>query len=234
MAVVTQTPVEKCGCEENVLTTSTFIRVSRYVVMRLLTLFATVVIGIYLTIMIANMGGYVDQIMKGEIRDRVTQIDCRQSCIRQMDPPSGKKLIDDTIASGGESASDLNIPIAIRNFRYLSNALTLQLGRAINMTSDSGSKQVRLILLERLPATLLLMGISQLFLVLFQHLPGAESFPPLWQLLGQAGDRAFAHLCCASLVLWHFSDPDLCCLLKVLPFGGMVDSPPPSNPLIIP
>ena len=32
------------------------------------------------------------------------------------------------------------------------------------MTSDSGSKQVRLIILERLPATLLLMGISQLFL----------------------------------------------------------------------
>ena len=52
---------------------STFVRVSRYVVVRLLTLFVTVVIGIYLTIMIANMGGFVDQIMKGEIRDRVTQ-----------------------------------------------------------------------------------------------------------------------------------------------------------------
>ncbi len=45
---------------------------------RLLTLFVTVVISIYLTIMIANMGGYVDRIMKTEIRDRVTTLDCWQ------------------------------------------------------------------------------------------------------------------------------------------------------------
>ena len=81
----------------------------------------------------------------------------------KMDPAVRQKLIEDQIAAEEERIG-LNIPIAVRNFRYLSNALTLQLGRAINMTSDSGSKQVRLILLERLPATLLLMGTSQLFL----------------------------------------------------------------------
>ena len=41
----------------------TLFRVSKYVLVRLLTLFATVVIGVYLTIMIANMGGFVDTIM---------------------------------------------------------------------------------------------------------------------------------------------------------------------------
>ena len=70
MTVATQTPAEvvvvkKSGRE------STFSRVSRYVVVRLLTLFATVVVGVYVTIMIANMGGYVDNIMRGEIRFRI-------------------------------------------------------------------------------------------------------------------------------------------------------------------
>ena len=46
-------------------------RISKYVVVRLITLFITVVIGVYLTIMIANMGGYVDNIMKGEIRESI-------------------------------------------------------------------------------------------------------------------------------------------------------------------
>ena len=35
------------------------------------------------------------------------------------------------------------------------------------MVSDNGSREVRNILLERLPATLLLMGTSQLFLFFF-------------------------------------------------------------------
>ena len=145
MAVVAQPtlekPAAKKGQHEN-----TFTRVSRYVVVRLLTLFVTVVISIYLTIMIANMGGFVDQIMRGEIRDRVTQSIAGNPTFDRLDPDARRKLIAERIAAEEERVG-LNIPIAVRNFRYLSNSLTLQLGRAINMTSDSGSKQVRLILL---------------------------------------------------------------------------------------
>ena len=71
MAVVTQSPGENAVAKK-VQRDSTFLRVTRYVSARVLTLFVTVVIGIYLTIMIANMGGYVDQIMRGEIREHVT------------------------------------------------------------------------------------------------------------------------------------------------------------------
>ena len=46
-------------------------RVLKYSVVRLMILFATVVISIWLTIMIANMGGYVDQIMRGQIRENI-------------------------------------------------------------------------------------------------------------------------------------------------------------------
>src|SRR5688572_22269408 len=58
MAVATRTPSENPAMRKDAPHTGTFARVSRYVLVRLLVLFATVVIGVYLTIMIANMGGY--------------------------------------------------------------------------------------------------------------------------------------------------------------------------------
>lgn len=208
---------------------STFLRVSRYIVVRLITLFVTVVIGVYLTIMIANMGGYVDQIMRGEIRERVTQSIIANPNIQQMEPSVRQNLIQERIAAE-EERMGLNVPLAVRNFRYLSNALTLRLGRAINMTSDAGSKQVRLILLERLPATLLLMGTSQIFLFftsIFFALTLSRRYGNFW-------DKLVITLSPTSAVPPWFYGIFLilifAALLKVLPFGGMVDSPPPRNP----
>ncbi len=228
MAVVT-TPINEPVIAKKVSRNSTLKRISRYVLVRLLSLFATVVIAIYLTIMIANMGGYVDQIMKGEIRDRVTNAMIANPAMKQMASDVRQKLIQDTIASE-EARVGLNVPIAIRNARYLYNALTLQLGRAINMTSDSGSKQVRLIILERLPATLLLMGISNLFLFIssvFLALNLSRRYGSLW-------DRAVVALSPTSAVPpWFygiFMILIFAAVFRVLPFGGMVDSPPPSNP----
>jgi len=228
MAVATN-PIAEPVTTKKVVRDSTLTRISRYVLVRLLTLFATVVVGIYLTIMIANMGGFVDQIMRGEIRDRVTQAIANNPTMREMDPNVRQKLILDKIAAE-ESRVGLDVPIAIRNARYLYNALTLQLGRAINMTSDSGSKQVRLIILERLPATLLLMGISQLslfFSSVFIALNLSRRYGSLW-------DRTVVALSPTSAVPpWFygiFMILIFAAVLKVLPFGGMVDSPPPSNP----
>ena len=228
MAVVTQTPSDVKA--KKAAGNNTFARVSRYVVTRILTLSVTVVIGVYLTILIANMGGFVDTIMKGEIRDRVTQTIAANPSARQMDPEVRAKLIQDTIAAE-EDRMGLNVPLAIRNFRYLSNALTLQLGRAINMTSDSGSKQVRLILLERLPPTLLLMGTSQLFLFfssVFLALNLSRRYGNFW-------DKVVVAFSPTSAVPPWFYGIFLilifAAILKILPFGGMVDSPPPSNPV---
>jgi peptide/nickel transport system permease protein len=229
MAVVSQSPTENAVPQKR-RRDSALLRVSRYVSVRILTLFMTVVIGIYLTILIANMGGYVDQIMRGEIRERVTGAIAGSAAYKQMDPSVRQKLIEDQIAEEEERVG-LNVPVAVRNFRYLSNALTLQLGRAINMTSDSGSKQVRLILLERLPATLLLMGTSQLFLFfssLFIALALSRRYGNFW-------DKFVVALSPTSAVPPWFYGIFLilifAALLKILPFGGMVDSPPPSNPI---
>ncbi len=229
MAVVTQ-PVPENTVVKGPPRDNTFRRVSRYVIVRLATLFVTVIIGVYLTILIANMGGFVDNIMRGEIRERVTQSIINSPSSKTMEPAVRQKLIQDTIASEEERIG-LNVPIAIRNARYLKNALTLQLGRSLNMTSDAGSRTVRLIILERLPATLLLMGTSQLFLFfssIFLALNLSRRYGNFW-------DKLVVALSPTSAVPPWFYGIFLilifAALLKVLPFGGMVDSPPPSNPI---
>lgn len=209
---------------------STFMRMVRYSLMRILSLFVTVAISVYLTIVIANMGGYVDTIIKGEIRDHASQALAANPNFVKMDPEARKTLLEQTIVQE-EHRQGLDTPVAVRNFSYLSHALVLDLGRAINMTSDSGSKTVRLIILERLPATLLLMGISQLFLFfssVFIALTLSRRYGNFW-------DKAVVALSPTSAVPpWFFGIFMIlifAALLKVLPFGGMVDSPPPANPI---
>ncbi len=216
--------------EKKSVTNSTFVRVVRYSAVRLVTLFATVVVGVYLTIMIANMGGYVDTIMRNDIRDNVTQSFASNKAMQNIDPERKKQLIAEQIARE-EERMGLNTPVAVRNVRYLLNALTLNLGRAINMTSDSGSKQVRLILLERLPATLLLMGVAELtlfFVSVFFALSLSRRYGSWW-------DKLVITLSPTSAVPpWFYGIFFIlifAALLKWLPFGGMVDSPPPENPI---
>ena len=209
---------------------STFLRVIRYSAVRLFTLFVTVVIGVYLTIMIANLGGYVDTIMRNDIRDRITQQFAASHAAQNMDPATRQKLIAESIALE-DNRVGLNTPVAVRNLRYLLNALTLNLGRAINMTSDSGSKEVRLIILERLPATLLLMGVSELslfFISVFLALSLSRSYGSWW-------DKLVITLSPTSAAPpWFYGIFFIlifAAVFKILPFGGMVDSPPPSNPI---
>ncbi len=142
---------------------NTFSRVAKFTGVRMVTMFVTVTIGVYLTILIANMGGYVDQIRRGEIRESVQMRVLSDPVLKSLPGEERTKRLEEMIALE-EKRLGLNQPFLLRSFRYLSNALTLNLGRAQNMTSDSGSKQVRLIILERLPTTLLLFGTADLLL----------------------------------------------------------------------
>jgi peptide/nickel transport system permease protein len=207
---------------------SAFMRMARYTALRLVTMAFTVTIGVYLTILIANMGGYVDVMMRNEITDNTTQAIMANKAFQNLAPEARQKLVDQKIASEIERRG-LNQPFAIRSFNYLVNALTLNLGRAVNMTSDNGSKEVRLILLERLPATLLLSGVSQLLLFfgsVFIALSLSRKYGSLWDKL----IIAFSPTSAAPPWFYGiFFILIFAAIFKVLPFGGLVDSPPPDN-----
>nr|BAL54665.1 peptide/nickel transport system permease protein [uncultured Chloroflexota bacterium]BAL56880.1 peptide/nickel transport system permease protein [uncultured Chloroflexota bacterium] len=206
-------------------------RLLRYTVVRVITLAVTVVIGVYLTILIANMGGYLDQIRRSEIREGVQARVLTDPTLRNLPPEARQKRVEDLIRLE-EKRYGLDQPFILRSFRFLTNALTLNLGRSFQLTSDSGSRQVRLILLERLPATLLLFGASDMvlfFLALFLGLMLSRRYGSFWDKLTVALSPL------SSAPGWFygiFLIVVFAAVLKIFPFGGMVRIPPPENPLL--
>jgi len=218
--------------EKKSSSTSTFSRVARYTIVRLVMLFVTVVIGIYLTILIANMGGHVDNIRKGEIRSQISMEVYMSSDpeMKQKSSDEKKTIVDERVALE-EKRLGLDQPFIVRSFAFLKDALVLNLGHAEHMFSDSGSKTVRLILLERLPATLAMWGLANLilfFLALFVALFLSRRY-------GSFLDKAIIALAPTGAAPGWFYGLFLilvfASLLGLLPFGGMVDAPPPENPI---
>lgn len=203
-------------------------RISKYVVVRLITLFITVVIGVYLTIMIANMGGYVDNIMKGEIRESIGMRLLNDQNYKQMNTEQKQNYVNRLIAQE-EKTLGLDKPFMVRSMNFLTDALTLNLGRALKMTSDQGSRLVTEIILDRLPATLLLMGTSNLILffsAIFIALALSRQY-------GSILDKISIALSPISAAPPWFYGIFLILIFaaffKILPFGGMIDSPPPKT-----
>jgi peptide/nickel transport system permease protein len=208
----------------------TLARVARYVVIRAVSLFLTVVIGVYLSILIANMGGYVDQIRKAQIREQVGGAALADQNLRRLPPAEVRQIIDQRIELE-EKRLGLDRPFVLRSFSYLSDALTLSLGRAERLTSDKGSKQVRDVILERLPATLLLFGTADL--IIFFGAILAALF--LSRRYGSFFDKLIIALAPTSAAPAWFYGIFLilifASMLRILPFGGMVDVPPPESAL---
>lgn len=212
-------------------TQTTLARLARYTAVRGVTLFITVMVGIYLTVLIANMGGYVDQIRKSEIRETISIQVMNDPSLQNLGPEAKRELIEER-ARLEEHRLGLDRPFLVRSMYFLKNALTLHLGFAQMMTSDSGSRQVRLILLERLPATLLLFGVADLlmfFVSLFLALILSRQYGSLW-------DKLFVVLSPSSSAPGWFYGLFLIVIfagwLRLLPFGDLVDAPPPETPLL--
>jgi peptide/nickel transport system permease protein len=210
--------------------TNTLTRVGRYMLVRVVTLFLTVVVGIYLTILIANMGGFVDKIRRGEIAENVA--------FRVGTDPNTKMMTPEQKSAHIQALMDieikrlgLNQPFMIRSVAFLKDALTLNLGRSQYMSSSGGSRQVRLIILERLPTTLVLFGTGYLMLFFVEIFIALS----LSRKYGSFFDKLFVTASPLSTAPGWFYGIFLilifAALVHWLPFGGMVDAPPPSNKL---
>ena len=205
-------------------------RLLRYTLLKLIALVFTVAIGVYITIIVANMGGEVDKIRLATIRENVALAAVADPAFQQMSTEERRALLD----RRGELEIEqygLDRPFIQRSFSYLRDALLLDLGYAEGLVSDSGSRQVRNIILERLPPTLLLFGTAQLLLFF-----GALAFGlSLSRRYGSFVDKVVLALAPTSAAPGWFYGLFLilifAALLQVLPFGGMVSAPPPESRL---
>lgn len=207
---------------------NTVTRLSRYTAVRLITLVITIIIGMYLTVLIANMGGYVDDIRRGSIREQVQQSVLLDKTLRELPAEERATRIEEMIRIQ-EKRVGLDKPFAIRSVTFLKDALTLNLGRSMYLTSPSGSRQVSLILLDRLPTTLMLFGTVG-FILFFVEILIALS---LSRHYGSWLDKFFVAMSPTSSAPGWFYGIFLilifAALLGWLPYGGMVDAPPPDT-----
>lgn len=203
-------------------------RILKYTLVRGTTLLITVVIGVYLAILIANGGGYVDEMRKGQIREQVS-LELAGNQEMQFLTLKERRELEDSMVQIKTEKLGLDRPFMVRSFEYLWNGLTLNLGSAEYLLSDSGSRQVRNILGERLAPTLLLMATGQL--VLF--FSGVSLALFLSRRYGSFLDKfVIAMAPTSSAPAWFygiFLILIFAALLGWLPFGGMIDAPPPQT-----
>jgi len=189
-----------------------------------------VTIGVYLTIVIANMGGQVDELRIVQIRSTIAEATRANPAFAAMPAEERQALLESQVQAEIQRLR-LDQPFLQRSVDYLWQAMRLDLGRAEHMHSDSGSRQVSAIIVERLPATLLLFGTAN-FLVFFSSI-----FVALYlsRRYGSALDRLVIALAPSSAAPGWFYGIFLILifafLYPVLPPGGMVQAPPPDDRL---
>jgi len=203
-------------------------RLALFMGKRVIALLVTVLIGVYLTILVANMGGQVDEIRRVQIQTQVAEAVRANPEHNDLSSEERNELIEERVQLEIERLN-LDEPFIWRSIDYLEQAMWLNLGRAEQMTSDRGSRQVYAIIGERLPATLLLFGTANL-LVFFTSVFIALR---LSRRYGSAPDRTVIGLAPSSAAPGWFYGIFLILLfafvVPVLPAGGMVDVPPPEG-----
>jgi peptide/nickel transport system permease protein len=167
---------------------------------------------------------------KANIRETISMQAATNPAVKNLAPEERTKWIDGQILIQ-EKRLGLDQPFIVRTARFLTKGLVMDLGRSQSMTSASGSRTVRLILLERLPATLVLLATASLLLFfanLFIALALSRRYGSFW-------DKFFVAMApTSSAPAWFygiFLILIFAALLRILPFGGMVAAPPPENRL---
>ncbi|HRU33092.1 MAG TPA: ABC transporter permease, partial [bacterium] len=147
---------------------------------------------------------------------------------RNLSEERQKELIESRFKSEMKRRG-LDKPFPIRSVYHLKNAITLDLGRAMYMTSDGGSALVKNIILERLPVTVILFTtatVINFFLHLFLGLRLSRKYGSFW-------DKLVIALSPTSVIPGWFYGIFLIMIfyswLHILPPGGLVDYPPPSG-----
>lgn len=207
-----------------------FMKIGCHMLMRGAILFLTLVIAVYATILIINMGGELDKMRKAEITFAVASQIATSPEAQGLPASVLRELIDQEVEFALR-AQGLDRPFLIRSVGYLTNAITLRLGRSEVIISDKGSRQVRHILTERLAPTLVLFGTTSLVLFFI----GVFAALYLSQHYGSLLDRAVIALAPTSAAPGWFYALFLILIfasvLRVLPWGRMVAAPPPPDTL---
>ncbi|MBN1659444.1 MAG: ABC transporter permease subunit [Anaerolineae bacterium] len=193
--------------------TSTPWRMLRYTLVRGVTLLVTLLIGVFIAVWVANLGGFIDDI----VRDRIENALMGMALASGNASPGTPEIDFEQARAQMIEAAGLNQPFLLRTLRWTYNGLRFEWNNPRIM--------------EALPNTLLLFGLASL--ILFFAGIGLALF--LSRHYGSIPDRLVTALSPISsipswahgiLLIMLFSVE-----LHLLPFSGMLDDFPPANKL---
>jgi len=212
------------------LASRTWFRVTRYVAMKAVTLALMVSVGVFLAILVINYGGYIDKIFEAQIDESLNSLGL------SMRGATPEQLVQATEQARWqmEEAMGLHKPFLARCVLWWWKAVRFDWGQTYLRVSGftSGmSQDVRKVLLDALPNTLLLGGTANV-LLFFASIALALT---LSQRHGSFVDRLLVTLSPISTIPnWMYGivlTVIFAGTLHLLPFGGMFDAMPPPTPL---
>ncbi len=201
--------------------------VVRHLAKRAIFLVITFILAIYATVLIANGGGRIDQILKAQIYTDLKQQFARNPAYQRLPPSEQARQFNITYNATIE-AQGLNEPFFQKSFRYTFNALQLNLGRATQLHSSDGSMSVSAIIFERLPRSLVLFTVANVVAAVFGIWLG------LWMARKALSpfDRGMTVLSVTTFVVppWVYGIVFILVFgyqWKIFPPGNLTSSPPP-------
>lgn len=207
---------------------SNFSRLARYVTVKLATTALTLVVGVYIAVLAINYGGFIDKIFEDQINQALMGIGMNMQGATQEE----KAAVMEAAEVSLRQAYRLDEPFITRSIEYLGRGLTFNWrAPAEDGTVDEGTNHVLAAIMEALPYTLLLLGVSiplmfftSIFLAMF-----------IARRYGSRIDKLFVTLSPLSAVPNWIHGVLLTVIfaaqLRWLPFGGTTGEFPPQTPL---
>ncbi|MDX1534027.1 MAG: ABC transporter permease, partial [Thermoplasmata archaeon] len=202
----------------------------RYLIKRGVFLLITLVLAVYVSVVIANFGGLIDDILKAQIGFGLRQA-LRSDPEFNALPDEVQEEIFRVRYDALVEARGLNEPFLPKTIGYTIDALQLNLGRAISLTDAAGSKQIYDIILERLPRTLILFFTADIIAAGFGIWLGMKMARRAMSPM----DRGLTVLSITTFVVppWVFGIYFILVFgygLRIFPPGGFLTTPPPTDP----
>ncbi len=212
------------------------IRFIGYLSKRALMIFLTIMVGVYITVLIANKSGQIDQRVAAGV-DRVISVMRSRGWLNDVDESEHRALIEEKRTELLQEAGYF-LPSGLRNLYWTWKALrfdwgvSLMAGDGIIKWRDTTVIDIREILKGYLPNTLLLVGTSNL-IIFFFGIPLALYFASRKQ--NNWINRLFTTLSpISSIPSWIYGILLVAVFaagLQLLPFGGKYDILPPETPV---
>jgi len=208
---------------------STISRIAKYISVKAIILLVMLAIGIYLAVLAINYGGYIDKIYRAQIDDALGGY-FMSTDTSMLSKEEQTQLYAD-LQKGMEQALGLDKPFLLRSLRWFYNGITFNWGQANQLETQEDSRDIRKIVFEALPNTLLLAGIANIFVFVASvavALYLSKFYGGFWDrlVLALSPLSTIPNWIYAVLLIVIFAAQ-----LHWLPFGGMYDTLPPATKL---